>query len=82
MKTSFLSITFQNFSASLKYAQCFSASLQYAQCFSANQNQKVQGFDSDKISNVLKEWQEEFLKMHLLHRFLSDFVIIALVSSH
>lgn len=72
MKTSFLSITFQY----------FSSSLQYVQCFSASQNQKVQGFESDKISKVLKEWQEEFLKTHLLHCYLSDFVIIALVSSH
>lgn len=72
MKTRFLNITFQNFSSSLKYAQCFSAS----------QNQKVQGSDSDKISKVQKEWQEEFLKMHLLHCYINDFLIIILISFH
>lgn len=50
--------------------------------FSASQNQKVQGSNSDKISKVGKEWQEEFLKMHLLHHCINDFLIINFVSSH
>lgn len=42
--------------------------------FSLGQNQKDQGSESGMISKAQKEQQEKFLKMHLLHHYINDFL--------